>query len=63
MGLSAADAERLCEYLTAKIEADRAQVLDFDLKAVVCTVVADTLLVSEGSLSVDDFRPPDEPGS
>jgi hypothetical protein len=55
--MSDADVERLCGYFVAKHRQLPASD-DFDLvDCIVRTTVADTLLVVEGSLTVDDFAP------
>lgn len=52
-----AEAERLAGYLVAK-HRQLPVSDDFDLvDCIVRTTVADTLLVAEGSLTVDDFAP------
>lgn len=53
MALSDDDTNTLIRHLTAKSRS----VPDLDIEGLVATCVLDTLLVSEGYLSVDDFAP------
>jgi hypothetical protein len=53
--LTDAEAERLASYLVAKHR--QLPVGRDDLECIVTTTVLDTLLVAEGSLTVDDFTP------
>ena len=59
--MSSEDAERFIEYLTAKHvrAAHRSPrgLNEAEVRSIVATTVADTLLVVEGSLTIEDFNP------
>lgn len=58
------DVERLCEYLVAKAKNFRTGFpADEDgwLEGVVGTTIVDTMLVLQGTLSVEDYRPDPQP--
>lgn len=59
VGLPSEDWERLAQHFMAKHRRiiGTGQLDDFNLYGLIVTVIADTLLVAVGDLTVDNFKP------